>query len=97
MDRKPGHVGRADRKPVVFDASVTLADGERVPITMANISDEGCQVEADRVLPIGALISLELDTATIKARVRWALGYSAGLGFISDELPKTQLTRTGRA
>ncbi|HZU52151.1 MAG TPA: PilZ domain-containing protein, partial [Sphingomicrobium sp.] len=58
-------------------------DGSEVPVTVTDLSDEGCRVEcAEPVLRIGEWIEVNVPSeGELKAQVRWALGGSAGVKF----------------
>ena len=82
MDRLPGWIDRDSRETTSYPAIVTLAEGHRLPVTITNISNEGCQVECAETLPIGQTVRIEL-AGDIKAdaSVRWAIVGRAGLRF----------------
>lgn len=82
MDRLPGWINRNSREPTSYPAIVTLADGRRLPVTIINISNEGCQVECAETLPIGQCLRIEIAGAIrADASVRWAMVCRAGLRF----------------
>ena len=82
MDRLPGWIDRDSREPTSFPGIVVLAEGQRLPVTMTNISAEGCQVECIEALPIGQTVQLELaGDIKAEASVRWAILGRAGLRF----------------
>jgi hypothetical protein len=87
MDRMHGWVGRKDRRPIATDAVVRRADGTELRVKLADLSDEGCRIEADReLLRIGEWIEIAVSASTgMKAQVRWALGTSAGVKFEADK------------
>ena len=82
MDRLPGWVERNRRETTAFPGIVVLAEGRRLPVTMTNISAEGCQVKCLEALPIGQTVRLELaGDIKAEASVRWAIPGRAGLRF----------------
>ena len=86
MDRLPGWTDRDNREPTSFPAILVLADGERRPVTITNISAEGCQIEGAEAVPIGETVRIELaGDIRADATVRWAVLGRAGLRFIRDE------------
>lgn len=81
MDRLPSWTGRDGREPVSFPAYVVVT-GREVPVTICNISEDGCQIECAETLTIGANISLRLDLVSLGATIRWAFDGKAGLRFV---------------
>jgi len=77
--REPGWIDRDDREPASFTGLVVLQDGSRVPVTIVNISEGGCQLKCNETLPVAATVELHLDGQQIEAEVRWALPGLAGL------------------
>lgn len=63
----------------------TLIRGTRCPPTDAlivNISPHGCMLRCDRVVPIGAKLTVDLPSiGTLRAAVIWSLGSRLGLEF----------------
>lgn len=81
--REPGFIKRAPRVDTKFDASLTDSDGHKLPVTVIDISREGCRLETDGSLKIGEKIELEVPKyGTYTAHVRWALGNEAGVVFL---------------
>lgn len=74
-----GWVEREEREPVSIGASIVLPDGRSVPVTIRDVSANGCCVECDEVLPTAQTVRLELGDDSIQAEVRWALLGAAGL------------------
>ena len=74
-----GWVEREEREPVSIGASIVLPDGRSVPVTIRDVSANGCCVECDEVLPTAQTVRLELEDDSIEAEVRWALLGAAGL------------------
>jgi hypothetical protein len=80
--RAPGWVDRDDREPASFSAEIVLSDGRHVPVTITNVSRQGCQIACDEILPIKARVELKLENESWPVEVRWALGGQAGLLFV---------------
>ena len=77
--RIPGWIDRDDREPAAFPAVITLLDGRVFPVTITNVSKEGCEISCAEVLPIGAPVYLGVAAELIKAQVRWCVNGKAGL------------------
>ena len=77
--RIPGWVDRDDREPASFPAVITLSDGRGFPVTITNVSKDGCEVTCGAVLPIGATVCLGVAAELITAQVRWCIDGKAGL------------------
>jgi len=80
--RMSGWVSRADREDVRIKAAI-LVGGREVPVTIIDMSDQGCKIRCLHILPIGEIVQLMIpafqpNTAT----VRWSLPGIAGLRFI---------------
>jgi len=60
-----------------------LPDGQKLSVTVADISNDGCQIRfaAERTVPIGANVVLDLELARLQATVRWSIDGRAGLQF----------------
>ena len=87
----PGWIDREERRPVKVAATACLPDGGEVLIQLTDISYQGCQVETDRVLPIGSRITLTIPRlGEIAAQVRWSLQGRAGVRFILEEQQSMQ-------
>lgn len=83
QERVQGWIKRNDRRKVNVDAVAHLADGTIIPVRLTNISNEGCQIEAERTLPIGEKLKLELPRlGLVAAQVRWSLQGTAGIQFL---------------
>ena len=97
MDRMPGWTDRDEREAASFAGALLLSTGERIPVMITDISNDGCQVESDERIPIGDIVTLELPgEMSTEASVRWAVSGRAGLQFRhpvrSDNLePENQL------
>ena len=83
MPRKLGWISRDDRHTVEFDADVRLDDGRQVTARITDLSPEGCRLEADETLPIGAWVTLSVDgVGDFQGMIRWSLLGSAGVRLI---------------
>lgn len=78
----PGWVARREREPVAIAGSVLLADGRSLPVTILDLTPEGCRIECDETLPIAAKVVVYLGGPSANARVRWAIGHQAGLQLV---------------
>jgi hypothetical protein len=82
MQRQPGWVPRADRHSVSLKGFGVLPDGRRLALQLANISEEGCEVECAESLGIGERIRLQAAAVgDVSASVRWSFMGKAGLRF----------------
>lgn len=77
--RMPGWIARRDREAVAIAGSVVLPDGRSLPVTIRDLSPEGCRIECEETLPIAATVVVDLGGSTVRGHVRWALGREAGL------------------
>ena len=77
--RLPNWVEREEREPVSLGAAIVLPDGRSVPVTIRDVSANGCCVECDEVLPVAQPVRLDLGEDSVQAEVRWALAGAAGL------------------
>ncbi len=83
MDWLPSWIERAGREPASFPAIVVLAEGQRLAVTITNISSAGCQIDCAETLPIGQAVRIELaGNIAAEANVRWAILGRAGLRFL---------------
>lgn len=81
--REPGHVKRAPRVDTKFKAKLTDSDGNVVPVTVVDLSREGCRLETDGMLKIGEKVQIEVPKyGNFPAQIRWALGNEAGAVFL---------------
>ena len=78
----PGWIGRREREPVSLAGLVVLRTGRAIPVTIIDMSPEGCRIECEETLPIATTVRLELAGAVANAQVRWALAGAAGLQLI---------------
>lgn len=85
MQRKHEWPARKDRYPVVVNAVVHRADGSIAHVTLSDLSDEGCRVDAPNDLRIGERLNIEIPRmGSIKAQVRWVLPDGAGAKFLPE-------------
>ncbi|HET7281142.1 MAG TPA: PilZ domain-containing protein [Sphingomicrobium sp.] len=85
MQRMHGWIGRKDRHAVTIDAVLHRGDGSHSPVTLSNLSDQGCRIEGHNDLRIGERLSIAIPRmGQMKAQVRWALSDSAGAKFIAE-------------
>ena len=85
MDREHGWIGRKDRHSVTLDAVVHHEDGRRVTVKLVDFSEEGCRIESDEHFRIGERVEIDIPRkGMVKAQIRWALGDSAGVKFLTD-------------
>ena len=81
--REPGQVKRAPRVDTRFKATLTDSDGHVVPVTVMDLSREGCRLETDGSLKIGEKVQIEVPKhGKFPAQIRWALGNEAGAVFL---------------
>jgi hypothetical protein len=86
LDRLPGWTDRDSREPASFPAILIYGEGKRIPVTITNISADGCQVEGADAVPIAENVRLELaGNISADATVRWAVMGRAGLRFVREE------------
>jgi hypothetical protein len=53
-------------------------------VTVTDVSDQGCKVASNHILPIGEIVQLAIHGRDmIPVSVRWAICGKAGLRFIS--------------
>ena len=65
-------------------ADLQLADGGSTPVTIDNLSAEGCCIEGQ--YQIGDRIDLIVPTTgRVQGHVRWSIGGRAGIRFLSVE------------
>ena len=83
MDRMPGWIDRDRRLDASIVGFIMLPDGQKLSVTVADISNDGCQIRfaAERTVPIGANVVLDLELARLQATVRRSLDGRAGLQF----------------
>lgn len=79
--RMPGWIPREERQAVRIKATLRL-NGRELPVTIIDISKNGCKVLCLRILPIGEVGQLEIPAFQPNpVSVRWSLPGKAGLRF----------------
>ena len=82
--RRVGWVKRADRTLVRLRGSIHLSNGLRFPVTVTDVSEEGCKVASNHMLPIGEIVQLAIQGAEmVPVSIRWMICGKAGLRFVS--------------
>ena len=75
---------RAYRPLVRLPGFIHLSNGLRFPVTITDLSEEGCKVASNHMLPIGEIVQLAIKGRDfVPVSVRWAILGKAGLRFIS--------------
>ena len=75
---------RAYRPLVRLPGFIHLSNGLRFPVTVTDVSEEGCKVACNHMLPIGEIVQLAIQGRDlVPVSVRWAILGKAGLRFIS--------------
>lgn len=81
--RKLSSNERAPRVDTQLLATVTASDGAVVPVTVLDISREGCRLRCDGDLQSGERIAINVERyGSYPAEVRWAKGGEAGAVFL---------------
>ena len=62
-------------------ASLALA-GRKLSVVIINVSDDGCQISCEEMLPIGAGVGLQLELVGVSATVRGLLAGNTKLRFV---------------
>ncbi|HVL79054.1 MAG TPA: PilZ domain-containing protein [Sphingomicrobium sp.] len=87
QQRIHGWVSRNDRQDARIDAVIHRTDGDKVTVTLTNLSYEGCRIEAGDTFRIGERVRIAIPrVGTIDAQVRWALDGKAGAQFSSESM-----------
>lgn len=81
-------VKRSERHPVNVAAIAFRSDGTTLPVTLQNMSYNGCLLLADAVFAIGEKVRLAVpNMGEIRAQVRWASTEGkAGAQFVLEEI-----------
>ena len=92
------HASRDPRRAVGLPASLTRGTGTVVPVTIRDLSYNGCGILSAEPLAPGETMPLTVDgRGTIRVRVRWCEGDAAGLEFEADaELTPDESDRVER-
>ena len=81
--REPGHIKRPPRVDTRINTFLTDSDGNRMPVVVIDISQNGCRLETSAMLRIGEKVQIEVPKyGTFPAQVRLALGTEAGAVFL---------------
>ena len=81
--RKLSSNDRAPRVDTQLLATVTTSDGAVLPVTVLDISREGCRLRCEGELREGERIAINVDRyGSYPADVRWARGEEAGAVFL---------------
>jgi hypothetical protein len=60
-----------------------MSNGLRLPVTVTDVSEEGCKVASNHMLPIGEIVQLAIQGRDIvPVSIRWTILGKAGLRFI---------------
>ena len=82
MTRVPGWIPRNDRDGVLLSGSATLPDGREIPISLTNLSRDGCRVQSDETLGVGEVIRINVEALEgVVGTIRWSLLGTAGVRF----------------
>lgn len=81
--REPGFIKRSPRVDTRFETTLTDSDGNLVPVTVVDLSREGCRLETAATLKIGEKVEISVPKyGNFNAQIRWALGNEAGAVFL---------------
>lgn len=81
--RRAGWVKRADRTLVRLRGSIHLSNGLWLPVTVTDVSEDGCKVASNHMLPIGEIVQLTMPGRDmVPVSIRWTICGKAGLRFI---------------
>ena len=85
--RQPGWTPRNDRRAVDLNAFVHRDDGPPLPVTVTDLTEQGCRLSSEQTLSIGEQIRVEIPhIGYLNAQVRWAMDGEAGARFCGDNL-----------
>lgn len=83
--REPGWTPRNARRQVDLAAFVHRGEGDRLPVIVKDLTEQGCRLSAEETLRIGERIKIEIPRlGFLDAQVRWALDGEAGALFSAD-------------
>jgi hypothetical protein len=93
--------GRAERHPVEIRGIITLESGSTHPVTLIDLSYDGCRIATPVDLGAEQALSLSVRGGLIEAAVRWSSSGEAGLLFTESRKAATralplQLARDGK-
>lgn len=82
------HSARPERRPVELTGYGLLPDGASIPVTLIDLSYEGCKIRTEHTLRPGDRLKLSVfNRGLIEAEVRWFEDGHAGLTFGTYEVP----------
>lgn len=85
--REPGWTPRNDRHRVDLAARVHREGCPALPVTVTDLTEQGCRISSQETLQIGELIQLEIPhLGYLSAQIRWALHGEAGARFSQENL-----------
>jgi hypothetical protein len=95
----PRQIERAVRQAVFRQGALILADGEKLPVALKNISATGARVEYHVRRDLPDVVILVEPTLRIKSRARvvWQRDGIAGLAFTDTAAPDRWLCNSGLA
>ena len=83
--RTQSWAARKDRHCVDIDALAFRADGTKAPVTLINLSGEGCRMEAHAEFHVGERLQIAIPRmGRIKVQVRWCAPGSVGAKFVVE-------------
>jgi hypothetical protein len=86
--QEEGRSARPERRPVELTGYGLLPDGATIPVTLVDLSYEGCKIRSDAALLPGDRLKLSVfNRGLIEAEVRWSEDGHAGLAFGTYEVP----------
>ena len=79
-------VPRDHRDAVAIGGIAVLSDGSQIGVRLTDMSRQGCKVESDETLRIGAPLVLHAGPLDgVSASVRWSLFGTAGVRFTDGD------------
>lgn len=86
QERLDDWVERNQRHGVSFPAVAYRSDGTNIRVHLRNMSYEGCQMDTQKVLLVGEILTIRLSgLGDVFAEVRWATKDRAGARFEVEE------------
>jgi hypothetical protein len=83
--REPGWTPRNDRRTVDLAAYVHRGEGPPLPVTVTDLTEQGCRISTDETLLIGEQIRLEIPRlGYLDAQIRWSIDGEAGARFNAE-------------
>jgi hypothetical protein len=97
MDRKSADWStRGTRRPVTLAAHAHWSDGSSAPVTVSNLSYDGCQLTSLHQFAQGETVALSLPgRGVIHAQIRWIRNRKAGVRFLTGDSRDTRRARIG--